>query len=183
MVVGTQDLLQIMKTSSDEQKRDAAIGLARTGTNEAVDELIRLMEMAKANYDFVTAYESQLIALESLGETANPKALSYLKNIRRVVCRPMDYSTASCVEFPYAPSPLGNYLQFYQLRNGSGLFSPPEGFEPAGIFKQIVNLYNAFRDDLSHSCSRRSLEESVVKNLDAAIQKLEKTIALKQSAV
>lgn len=179
-----QDLVQRMNACSAEEMRAVAIELAHRGTDEAVAELIGFMKTARLHCDLETAYDCQLTVVDALGETANPRALSYLRKIRKVTARPTNYKTAAFIDFPYAPLPLRCYMSFDESRNSSWLYLPPEGFAPAGFFMQLVNLYNIFRDDRlnPHPFGNRfysaaeNTREAPIKNIDEATQKLEKPL-------
>ena len=77
----TSDLIQRLRTCGPEERKFAAIELARTGTDEAVAELKRMIEARRRRglrwYDI----NDQLIGVEALSETNSPRALSYLREI------------------------------------------------------------------------------------------------------
>jgi len=77
----TSDLIQRLRTCRPEERKFAAIYLARTENSEAVQELIRMADGRRRRglkwYDF----NDQLAGVEALSETNSPRALSYLREV------------------------------------------------------------------------------------------------------
>lgn len=88
-----ENLVQRLRSFAFEERRAAAIDLAKTGTDEAVAKLVRMVEADIRDYTPRTfrtiwqkrpifySYEDQLISVTALGETRNQKALCYLESI------------------------------------------------------------------------------------------------------
>lgn len=99
--------MQRLRTCSPEERRNIATALAKTGTDEAVDELIRMVEGKRrhwlGSYNLVDA----LLGVEALGETHNVLALLYLKRVYtpRGYTSPLEYSSWGGSE----PRDDGNY--------------------------------------------------------------------------
>jgi hypothetical protein len=67
------NLVSKLRTCPAEERKAVAIDLGRTGSDEAISELINMVEG-----DYL---DSQLIAVEALGETRNKTAFEYLKKL------------------------------------------------------------------------------------------------------
>ena len=77
----TSDLIQILRTCSKEETVAAAMELAHTGTDEAVNELIRMIEANRRYRLRWYGYDDQLTAIDALGETGSRKAHNYLNEL------------------------------------------------------------------------------------------------------
>lgn len=87
------DLVQRLRTCPAKERRAAAMELAKTGTDEAVVELIRMVDGATRDYTSRTiktlwlklsidySFEDQLIGIGALGESGNRQALDYLNRL------------------------------------------------------------------------------------------------------
>lgn len=73
-----QDLVQRLRTCFAEERKAAAIELAKTETNEAVAELIRMAEGRRRYWLSWYTLDDQLIGVEALGESRSKNALEYL---------------------------------------------------------------------------------------------------------
>ena len=89
-----QQLVRQLRICSPADREKTAIHLARCGSDEAVGELIRMVEGKRKHglrhYD----YEDQLIAMRALGESGRKEALEYLERLYTPVkSTPLDIST------------------------------------------------------------------------------------------
>lgn len=121
------NLVQRLRTCPKEERIYAAMELAQTGTDEAVAELVRMVE-GKRRYCLRWYGQDDILpAIESLGETRNKKALGYLNNILecRPVSTPSQWSVANesgcCFmpvsvwmdyTFPNAPKRLAELIEY-----------------------------------------------------------------------
>jgi len=117
----TADLVQRLRTCSAEERRAVAIELAKTGTDEAVTELARMVEADVMNYTPRThrtiwqrrpifySYEDQLIGVTALGETRSQKALYYLESIYQPHYSEITDSVEVCAQSGCDPSGYPDY--------------------------------------------------------------------------
>ena len=89
------DLVQRLRTCSAEERRNIATALAKTGTDEAVDELIRMVEGKRRHWLRFYNPDDQLLGVEALGETHNRFAMQYLERVYtpRTHTSSMEYSS------------------------------------------------------------------------------------------
>jgi hypothetical protein len=77
----TSSLVEKVRRCRQADRRSCAQELAKAGTDEAVGELIRMVRGDRRRGLLSYSVEDQLIGVEALGETANRKALEYLKHV------------------------------------------------------------------------------------------------------
>ncbi len=135
------DLIQRLRTCPVEERRAIAMELAQTGTDEAVTELVKIVEggnytpprynkkhwysldrtlLEEENFQYNS--DEQLMAVEALGETRSRKAYNYLnwliaktKSSRRrygMKCRGGFVAMRQFVRFPRAKGGLYKMLQY-----------------------------------------------------------------------
>lgn len=75
----TSNLVQRLRVCSADERRVVAMRLAQTGTDEAVTELIRVVERRRKRLLSHYSLDDQLLGVESLGETSSQNALNYLR--------------------------------------------------------------------------------------------------------
>jgi len=75
----TDNLVRRLRTCSAEERPAVAMELARTGTDESVQELIRMVEGRHRKGLSWYNLDDQLTGVESLGETKSINALQYLQ--------------------------------------------------------------------------------------------------------
>jgi hypothetical protein len=92
-------LVEKLRTCPAEERREIAIELAKTGSENALSELKRMVEAERIRWLSWYNFNDQLIGIEALGETKRKEALDYLKSLLE--------TTEVCVE----SSSRGNALQ------------------------------------------------------------------------
>ena len=75
------DLVKRLRTCSKEDRKVAALELARSRSNRAIKELIRMVKGGYRHWWRRYEYEDQLIGIEALGATGSRIALEYLKEL------------------------------------------------------------------------------------------------------
>lgn len=80
-------LVNTLRRCPAEERRAVALELARTGSSEAVSELIRMVEGRRRWWLSCYDAEDQLIGVEALGATGSAQALSYLERVYSTVVK------------------------------------------------------------------------------------------------
>ena len=70
-----------LRTCSSKERKDVAMELAHTGTDYAVEELIRMVEGKRRHWLKWYSYGDVVLGIEALGETKNRGALDYLSSV------------------------------------------------------------------------------------------------------
>lgn len=77
----TNPLVKRLRTCPSEERKKVALTLARQGTEEAVDELLRMAEGGRRHWLQRYDRTDQIIAVMALGESGSERALEYLKKV------------------------------------------------------------------------------------------------------
>lgn len=75
------NLVKKLRKSSNEERRNIAIELAQSGTDEAIKELIRMIEGRRRHLMSWYKFDDQLLGIECLGMTTSREALEYLQKL------------------------------------------------------------------------------------------------------
>jgi hypothetical protein len=78
------DLIKRVRKCSDEEREELVAQMVRNGDNDAIKELIRMVESWFRDWFLMYNYKDQLLGIKYLGETRNPEALEFLKKL--MVC-------------------------------------------------------------------------------------------------
>lgn len=76
----TTHLIQRLRTCTTEERRAVAMELVKEGTDEAIEELIRMFEGKRRIWFRFYDFKDQLIAADAIGQTKRRDLLDYLRN-------------------------------------------------------------------------------------------------------
>ena len=113
--------IKLLRRCRPEDRKAAALALARTQRSLAVDELIR---MAEGGHPYTK--DDQLVAIEALGETRSRRALEYLSDL---------YQATVSLESNQFPSPHSHYYYETETRE----------------WNRYEKVKGALRDELDYS--------------------------------
>lgn len=168
-----EGLIQKLRTCSSKERKAVAMELARTGTNETADELIRMVEGRRRYWLSWYNLDDQLIGVEALGETGRVEALEYLKHVYTPTIdewetnynpahRQISYLATDRNEsytYTNARKELFKELNFYILENGDYDYSNNN----LSLEQQRVEI---FQTNNSHKIFRKSIQK-----LESTVQK------------
>lgn len=123
-------LIKALRTSKGEERKSFALKLAKTGTREAVWELIRMSDGGIKQGWHRYNLADQLLGIEALGETRSTTALSHLKKLiqseiserRYWIMQTYDYGSLTVEEHVYFPNTRGELWKelLYVIHVGGG---------------------------------------------------------------
>ena len=145
------DLIQTLRTCSKDERRAIALELAHSGTDEAIAELIRMVNGERRRLLRWYNIDDSIAGIEALGESRSKRGLDYLKCIsghvtsadfestpNRVIDVIKVYRTEEVqVFFPCAPDKLREYLPSKMCYPVEGLQSE-ELQKSGGLYQTIM---------------------------------------------
>lgn len=170
----TADLVKRLRTCSAGERRNIAMELAQTGTDEAVAELIRMVEGRHRRGLSWYELDDQLIGVEALGETGTERAeraLSFLREVyttsayltlehERVYyggastpeCDIWAYVTYMHCTYPHARRQLSNILAYTEGMECE--------YEEGTVFPEnfVSKALGAYNRDKAHAIFEKAIE-------------------------
>lgn len=160
------NLIKRLRTCSTKERRYIAMVIAKTGTDEAVEALINLVDGIKSYHrSFFTLWipipnefyelEDQLIGVEALAETGQEKAADYLRNLITKSCsETREYGEGkhdvialhTQIKFPNTAGPLKEALEItHTMKKGDYLSSKLRALEVLNQNKSYKRIISAYR--------------------------------------
>lgn len=147
------DLIKKLRACSSQERKDVAMELAHTRTNEAIRELIKMVEGRRRRWLSWYNLDDQLIGIEGLGETNSLQAVTYLrkaiskKRVQNVEINDMciqgqeSYSHFSCdITFPKARGKLKKTLRCSVKGSAYGPEWGPNYAETDSLYHEACEL-------------------------------------------